>query len=143
MISGCLFIALFGNWALHFLSTNTRFVGTGLLALMCLTVLLDMHSSFHGSIYTSTNHIPFLIPSVVSGALIIGIGFYVLPIYGLIGILLVRFIIQFSFNNWYAMILSLKLLQWPVIKYVMEVPIFGLVYIKDKSKEFNPLIKLK
>jgi hypothetical protein len=108
---------------------------------MSLTILFDMHSSFHASIYTSTNHIPFLVPSLISGAIIIGLGFYVLPIYGLIGILLVRFLIQISFNNWYAWYLSLKLLRWPFLKYIYEVPKYGVIYLKDKTKEFNPLRK--
>lgn len=137
MVAACLVIALFGNWTLQFLDTNTRFIETGLLLLMCLTVLLDMHSSFHGSIYTSTNHIPFLIPSLLAGAIIIGLGFYVLPIYGLIGILMVRFLVQLSFNNWYAMFLSLRLLKWPWLNYFYDVPKSGVLYLISKSREFN------
>ncbi len=138
LIAACLFIALFGNWTLNILHTNTRFLPPGLLFIMCLSILLDMHSLFHGTLYTTTNHIPFLIPSVVSGVLIIGIGFYVLPIYGLLGILLVKLLVQLSFNDWYAMSLTLKLLHWPLARYIIEVPKFGLIYLKNKSREFNP-----
>ena len=138
MVTACLFIALFGNWVLQSINTDTRFLAPGLLFILCLSVLLDMHASFHGTIYTTTNHIPFLIPAIVSGALVVGIGFYVLPIYGLIGILLVRFFVELSLNNWYAVYLSLKLLHWPLKKYIFEVPRFGLIYLKNKSKEFNP-----
>ncbi len=141
MAIACVLLTVAGNWGLHFLHTSTRFIDPSLLMLLCLTILLDMHSSFHGSIYTSTNHIPFLIPSLVSGAVIIALGFYVLPFYGLMGILLVRFFIQLSFNNWYAMHLSLKLLHWPFLRYLYDVPKFGFVYIKDKTREFNPLRK--
>ncbi|MBN1415982.1 MAG: hypothetical protein JW973_12835 [Bacteroidales bacterium] len=141
MVLACIILVLFGNWALQFLDTTTRFIEPWLFLLMCLTILLDMHSSFHGTIYTSTNHVPFLIPSVLAGALIVGLGFYVLPLYGLVGILMVRFLVQFSFNNWYAMFLSLRLLRWPWLNYFYEVPKFGILYITKKSKEFNPIRK--
>jgi hypothetical protein len=143
MVITCLIIVIFGNWTLQFFDTSTRFIEPWLMLLLCLTVLLDMHASFHGSIYTSTNHIPFLIPSLISGAVIIGLGFYVLPFYGLLGILMIRFIVQLSFSNWYAMYLSLNLLQWPWLSYFYEVPKNGILYIIDKVKEFNPFRGLK
>jgi O-antigen/teichoic acid export membrane protein len=143
MTGTCLLIALFGNTALSILNTNTRFIEPWLLLLLCLTILLDMHSSFHATIYTSTNHIPFLIPSIVSGALITILGFYVLPFYGLLGILLVRFLIQLAFNNWYAMFLSLKLLNWRWTNYLIDVPKLGIQYSISKAKEFNPARLLK
>jgi hypothetical protein len=104
---------------------------------MCLTVMLDLHASFHATIYTSTNHIPFLVPSLISGSVIIGLGFLVLPIYGLVGILMVRLIAQLSFNNWYSVYLSLKLLNWPFLIYLTDVPKKGVVYLYNKAIEFN------
>jgi O-antigen/teichoic acid export membrane protein len=136
-IAACLGIAIFGNWALSLLDTSTRFLEPELFLIMCLSVMLDLHASFHATIYTSTNHIPFLIPSLISGALIIGLGFLVLPIYGLVGILMVRFIVQMSFNNWYAVYVSLKLLNWPFLRYLTDVPKKGVAYIYDKAIEFN------
>jgi hypothetical protein len=143
MFFACVFIAALGNFSLEFIKTETRFLELKYLFIMCLVVLLDMHSSFHASIYTSTNHIPFLIPSVLSGALIVGVGFYILPMYGLMGILLVRFFVQISFNNWYAQYLSLKLLNWPWLKYSWEMPKSGSQYVYAKVKEFNPWIYVK
>lgn len=139
MIGACAFIAIAGNPLLNLLDTDTTFVETSLLLLMSVTLLFDMHSSFHADIYTSTNHVPFLIPSIVSGILIIGLGFYILPLYGLVGILLVRFFVQIAFNNWYAMFLSLRLLKWPLVKYAYEVPKAGFSYLFVKIKEFNPI----
>jgi hypothetical protein len=99
---------------------------------------MDIHATYHASIYTSTNHIPFLIPSILTGAIIIGFGFYILPYYGLIGILLVRFIAQLSFNGWYSTYLSLRFLRWPLLDYISDVPSNGIRYMSAKIKEFNP-----
>ena len=54
---------------------STRFVPLSILLIIIVTELLDVHSSYHASIYTSTNHIPFLLPALISGGLIIGVGF--------------------------------------------------------------------
>jgi hypothetical protein len=142
--SSFLFIGLAGNPVLSFLdhhnilNTDTRFVGALLFTIMALTQFLDMHSSFHAGIYTSTNHIPFLIPALVSGLIIVVTGYYILPLYGLAGLILVRFLVQLSFNNWYAMSLSLKLLNWPLKSYLVELPAEGLRYLinKIKNREF-------
>jgi hypothetical protein len=137
MVSTVILIGLFGDYALDFLNINKSFIATNLFIIMALTQLLDLHSSFHAGIYTSTNHIPFLIPSIVSGAIIIALGFYILPIYGLLGIILVRFLVQISFNNWYAMYLSLKLLKWPLYKYIYEFPLIGSKFIINKLKTLD------
>ncbi len=137
MISAVVLIGLFGDYTLNLLNINKSFIATNLFILMALTLLLDLHSSFHAGIYTSTNHIPFLIPSIVSGAVIIALGFYILPIYGLLGIIMVRFLVQISFNNWYAMFLSLKLLKWPLYKYIYEFPLIGCKFIIYKLKTLD------
>jgi hypothetical protein len=136
--SAFLFIGAAGNPILNFLdahnilNTDTRFIGVFLFTIMALTQMFDMHSSFHAGIYTSTNHIPFLIPSIVSGLIIVITGYFILPVYGLIGLILVRFLVQLSFNNWYAMTLSLKLLNWPLKQYVVEFPVEGARYFSGK-----------
>ncbi len=142
IIGGYLFIGVLGNPIINLLDrygildTNTRFVPTYLLIFMTLTIILDMHSTFHASIYSSTNHIPFLIPSLVSGAVIVGFGYsYVLGVYGLIGIILLRFFVQLSFNNWYATFLSLRLLKWPFFRYLYEVPVVGISYYTNRLKK--------
>ncbi len=137
MIVTFLLIGLFGNYALGLLNINKSLLATNLFVIMALTQFLDLHSSYHAGIYTSTNHIPFLIPSIVSGAIIVAIGFYILPIYGLMGIILVRFLIQLSFNNWYAMFLSLKLLKWPLYRYIYEFPLIGCRFIIYKLKTLD------
>jgi O-antigen/teichoic acid export membrane protein len=140
MLSSCAFIGIVGNPLIGFLdthkimTTDTRFIGTLLFIIMVFTQFFDMHSDFHAGIYTSTNHIPFLLPSLISGVLIVVIGYFVLPIYSLTGLIIVRFLIQASFNYWYATSLSLKLLKWPFKQYLVDLPLQGSKYLTNKFR---------
>lgn len=140
MLSTCAFIGLAGNPLINFLdntgimTTETRFIGPFLFLIMVLSQFFDMHSEFHAGLYTSTNHIPFLIPALLSGIIVVTGGYLILPVYGLIGIIMVRFIVQASFNYWYATSLSLKLLKWPFREYLADVPVKGSRYLLDKVK---------
>ncbi len=132
LIGGFSVISLVGNWGLDLIGIETRFVPLGILLVICVTEVLDIHSSFHASIYTSTNHIPFLWPALISGALIIGLGFYVLPIYGILGLVLTKFFIQLSFNNWFSVSLSMKLLNWNLFRYIANLAPIGIRGIVTK-----------
>jgi len=130
LVMGIVVILTGGNYALGLIGTDTRFVALGILIIIAITEVLDIHASYHATIYTSTNHVPFVLPATISGALILLVGFYVLPIYGVLGIVVAKFIIQFLFNNWYAPFLSLRLMKWPVLQYLYQFPMYGINFIK-------------
>jgi|GEM_PF-4071223 O-antigen/teichoic acid export membrane protein len=136
MVISCLFIILFGNTALEMLNKESQLVPMGILIIMVLTQILDSHSTFHAGIYISTNHIPFVLPSLISGVVILGGGFLVLPRYGLMGIIMMKFVVQLAFSNWYAMVLSLRLLKWPIKNYLWEFPVLGSKFVYAKIKSF-------
>lgn len=131
MVSGFLVMGFLGNPVLELLKIETRFIPLTIFAIIAVTEILDLHASFHATLYTSTNHVPFVLPATISGALIILLGFIAMPRYGLIGIVGTKFVIQFLFNNWYAPTLSLKLLKWPLLKYLYQVPYFGFLFLND------------
>jgi hypothetical protein len=134
MIVSYLFVIFFGEKALALLNKQSHLVPMGILIIMVLTQILDSHSTFHAGIYISTNHVPFVIPSLVSGILILGVGFIIMPVYGLIGVILLKFLVQIAFSNWYSMVLSLRLLNWPLKNYVYEFPILGSKFLYQRVK---------
>ncbi len=134
MIAALLIVVFLGNYSLELLGIDTRFVSLSILLIIAATEILDLHASFHATIYTSTNHVPFVLPATISGALILLVGFQILPLYGLMGVVLSKFIIQWFINNWYAPRLSLKLMKWPLLSYFYQFPIFGVRFIKDIVK---------
>ncbi len=129
LIAGVLGLGLFGNSLLGVLNIETRFVPLTIFAIIAITEILDLHASFHATIYTSTNHVPFVLPATISGALIILIGFFTLPIYGLLGIVVTKFVVQWIMNNWYAPMLSLRLLKWPLRSYLYRAPVYGVQFV--------------
>ncbi len=136
LLAGTVFIALFGDSMLAlFPSIETRFVPLTIFAIIVITEILDLHASFHATIYTSTNHVPFVLPATISGALIIGIGFLTLPTYGILGIVVTKFVVQWFVNNWYAPMLSLRLLKWPFLNYLYQFPVYGFKFVGQIFRE--------
>ena len=114
-------IGIFGDLLLDIISVQTRLVSTGVFAIMAISIVLEYHHAVHAQIYMGSNHIPFLFPSLISGALILSIGFGVVETYGLMGIVLTQFFVQLSINNWYPVYLNLRLLDWKFGDYLKSV----------------------
>lgn len=136
MAIGSSFILIaFGNFGLEILHSDKRLLPLFLFTIMALSEILEMHSTFHSSIYTSTNHVPFLLPTLISGGAIFFGGYYLIhyyvaiPLYGLTAIILTRFIVQFCFDNFYAMYLNLNFLKWPFFSYLYEMPYYGFKWV--------------
>jgi hypothetical protein len=134
------FIGAAGNPLLENLNVDRRIIyPLYLFIIMALTEILDIHSSFHAGVYTSTNHIPFFFPTIISGTVIFFVGlYYALPLYGVAGIIFTRFIVQLCFNNWYAMYLNLHFLKWPLSDFIVDLPKYGFRYLFSKGREFMP-----
>lgn len=135
MFAGAAVIGLFGNNLLALFSPETRFVPLAIFAIIAITEILDLHASFHATIYTSTNHVPFVLPATISGALILAVGFVTLPRYGIMGIVVTKFAVQFLVNVWYAPMLSLRFLKWSFFSYLYQFPAYGFKFIAQIFRE--------
>ena len=129
LISSLLVVGFFGNTVLEFLNISTRFVSKEVFVILSIWLVLEVHHSAHAQLYMASNHIPFLVPAILSGVAIVGIGHTVMQSYGLLGLVLVQLLVQASCNNWYPVMLSLRLLQWPFKQYIFDVPTFGMQYL--------------
>jgi len=87
-------------------------------AVMAIGLVLETHHGAHSNLYVTKNHIPFLVPSLVSGALILGAGSLLAPEFGLLAVILVQFLVQLAFNNWYPVWLVCQDLGWTIPGYV-------------------------
>lgn len=126
-------VAIIGNPVLS-LFTETRLVSMSIYIIMSLTIILEIHSSFHADIYVSTNHFPFLIPAGATGLLIGVAGIIVSKHYGILGLVLVPFIASLFVNNWYPVYLSFKLTGWKLISYFRDLFIYGFKDIVYRSQ---------
>jgi hypothetical protein len=140
LAAGFIFIGLFGNFLLDAVNIDIRFVPGWIYFVFALSIFLDSHATMQGTVYISTNHVPFLWPSLISGAVMLAVGFLILPIYGLIGIVMVKFLVALSMGNWYSTYLSLRLLNWRFSEYLEDIWVKGFLYWKLKAKSFvNPV----
>ncbi len=111
-------IGSMGNILLDLMSVETRIISSDIFLIMSISLILEYHHAVHAQIYMGSNHIPFLLPALISGILILLIGFGVVDTYGLMGIVLTQFFVQLSLNNWYPVYLNLKLLDWKFVSYL-------------------------
>ena len=113
-------LGLFGNQILGIVRIDTDFVPLPLFLVMAITLLIQTHAGYHGNIYSSTNSIPYMIPTVISGLLLLGVGYMIVPVYELFGIVLLQLVIWIAFLAWYQVKISLKLLSWPLMVYIKD-----------------------
>ena len=111
-------LLLIGNRALELLGAETRLISTSLLLVFLFAYLMELHLSIHTALYISTNHVPFVLPALISGTLIVILGYLLLGSYGLWGIILVQIAVQSLCNYWYPVYLSLGVSNWSFGKYI-------------------------
>lgn len=131
LISGLVFIGLFGNTILGYMDVKTKLISMDIYFLMSIWLILEIHHAAHSQIYMATNHVPFLLPALLSGIAIVSIGYCVMGTYGLMGLIITQLLVQAACNNWYPVMLSLKLLRWPFKQYLIDVPMYGLQYLQS------------
>lgn len=136
-VTSCLLIGA-GDWLLDILGSEIKLVSMGILLLLVLAYLLEMHHSVHATLYIATNHVPFLWPALLSGAAIVSFGLLVVGPYGLYGLVLVQIIVQALCNNWFPVYLSLRITHWSFLDYVVALlrePFRFLKRIRNKRYE--------
>lgn len=123
-----------GNLILDFMNIHNKLVSIDIFTIMAISIILEFHNTIHAQIYMGSNHIPFLFPTIISGILILAIGFSVVDVYGLMGIVLTQFLVQLSINNWYPVYLDLKLLNWRFKDYIFDLISVPKLYLQRTKK---------
>lgn len=103
---GALLLSL-GPTLLALVHPQTPLLPAGVLAVLLLIQLLEMHHSLYAWLVVSENVNPFLLPSLLSGVAIVLLSLLLTPRLGLWGMLLATGAVQLCFNNW-----------WPVLRAV-------------------------
>lgn len=108
-IFGAIVIVFFGVYILDIISSNVSLVETKFLILMLLVFQLELNHSMCATYLTTLNRVPFLSSALISGFAIILFGIIVTNSfgYGILGLIVVQFIVQLAYNNWY----------WPLVAY--------------------------
>ena len=85
--------------------------------------LLELQHGLHAQIHMGSNEIPFLIPSLVSAALIL-LGHNFIDNLTIIDIISVQFFVQLSCNNWHPIYMNMKLLKFNISSYLKNIFLF-------------------
>lgn len=116
-IVGAIFIYFFAGDALILIKSRSQMLGGNILLIMLVMYFLETHHVIHAGIYMSTNHVPFMIPALLSGVAIVLAGFFSVRYYGVYGVVISQMLIQAAINNWYPVYLSLKIQKLSFNKY--------------------------
>lgn len=141
LIGTTLILGLFGNHILGFVGIDTTFIPTVLFIVFTTTLLIEVHAGFHANIYMSTNHIPYMFPMLISGGVLMGVGYFILEPYGLLGLLLAHQVIWLVFMGWYQVRISLNLLTWKPSVYFVDVFRNGFAYTISLASNLKSFVK--
>lgn len=107
-ILGSSVILLVGDLCLILIKSQTSLLPPTILAFMAVYRLLEFHHGAFAMLVMSGNRVPFVLPSIVSGACIIVLSLWLAPISGVWGLLIAVAGVQALFNNWWPVKLGLE-----------------------------------
>ena len=141
LIVGFISFGFLGNILLDLIGTDKRIVETSIYILLCTYLFFEWNALLHGTLYISTNAVPFLIPALFSGTATVVIGYFVLPHYGVLGLVWMQVLLNLLCNFWFSTYLSLKLIKWPFYRYLYDIVINGPKYWINKTYFYINKIK--
>lgn len=101
VVGGGVLIGL-GDWALELIHSKTPLLPSAMLLVMMITHLLEKNHVIAAGFILSDNKIPFFIPSLIAGAVTIGLLFLFIDglHWGVWGLILAPMIAQIVYQNW-------------------------------------------
>lgn len=136
IFTGFLLFGLLGNYILNFIGTDKRLVHHTIYIILSVYLFLDLHALIHGTIYISTNDVPFLIPGLITGLATVFVGYFIIPYYGLLGLVIVQLATNLLCNAWFSSYLSMRLTKWKLKDYFYDILIGGLKYWIERTKGY-------
>lgn len=102
MLAGALGIIFVAPYLLELIKSQTMLPSRLICVLYLVIVALELNHSEFASVISTENKIPYVVPSLVSGAVIVLLTFIALKFttLGLLGVVLVQGIVQAAYNNW-------------------------------------------
>ena len=120
MLAGLLFF-LIGDELISLLTLEVNFLTTVPMVILFVIYFFEMHSGIHAQIYMSSNRIPFLIPVLVSGVVLVATNFFLIDFGSVVLLISVHFAIQSANNYWFPVLKSFRLLKWTLPEYLKQI----------------------
>lgn len=110
-LCGLIMIVYFGDWFFKLLGTDVRLLPSYLLLLMGVTYFFEANQVVQAAFYSASNHLPFVIPAIIAGGLLLSMGIVFYGSYGFLGLILLQLTIQIVINLWIPFMLNYKLIK--------------------------------
>lgn len=100
---------ILGDWILNMIHSNVFLIPTYLFILVLLFGFLELNHTLAATMITTGNHVPFVVPAILSGLGIVLVSIILIPFSQnvLLVLILVQGLIQLLYNNW----------KWPLMVY--------------------------
>lgn len=102
MITGSLIMFFWGEWLLDLIGSNTKLPSRWICLLYLIFSTLELNQSNFATIIVTSNRVPLVKPTLISGACII-VGtllFLEFTDCGLLGVVVVQAVVQLAYNDW-------------------------------------------
>ncbi|MDH3999395.1 MAG: hypothetical protein OET90_11225, partial [Desulfuromonadales bacterium] len=110
-------VALFGNALLVLIDSDVKLLGFGIWVSMSFVWFLERHHAMHAQIYSTTNHIPFYIPIIISGIVNLCLILMLIDKLQIWAFPIAHGISNMMINNWWNVKISLKSIDRGFIEY--------------------------
>lgn len=110
-IVAALFLMVFGNAALTFISSPTKLPDTPILGLMAVVFFLELNHGSCANFISTRNKTPFATSSIMTGVAIVLISSLITPCFGVWGLVAAQGSVQILYNNWKWPLEAAKLLK--------------------------------
>jgi len=125
ILAGAFFVTTIGQQILTLLGSKTPLAESSIVLFLFFVGFLETNHSLFASFIMAKNEVPFVVPAMISALCIIGGSYWMISTYkSILGAILIQFLVQAAFNNWYWPKVYLKSLNLHVKELVSMV--FGL-----------------
>jgi len=120
---------LFCPYFLRLVSSKVVFINPKLWILMVVVWALERHHAMHAQIYSTTNHVPFYVPIIISGIVNLLLAMLLLPKIGIWAFPIAQGVSNALMNNWWNVKISLKSLNQTFSSY------YKIMFVQFKIKK--------
>lgn len=116
---GALGLLFFGQGLLDLIRSNVSLLPSFEISLLLVIGFLEVHHILYANLVLSENKNPFLLPAITSGACIVLLSVYLVPLWGTLGIIIARGVVQASFNNWWTVWRAIRGLGYTLRQWIL------------------------
>jgi len=110
---GAVILIACGPQIMTMIGSKTMLLPKAYAAILFVILLLDNHQNCYTNLVLSANENPFVLPTVLSGVVMMSCSFWMTPHFGIAGLLLSHGLVQLAWNHWWPVVRGLRILRMP------------------------------